>query len=118
MAPFTITVRPGQPVLVVQASGRAALADLCAYADFVAGLARGRRVRKAVMNLLAVQIGISFTDHITLGAHAARALRELEQAASAVDAKYRSGTREKAAQNSGLKLRTFTDLGEAIAWVS
>ncbi|HEY8358737.1 MAG TPA: hypothetical protein VIL30_14865 [Ramlibacter sp.] len=118
MPPFTITVHPDQALLLVEASGTATLAELCAYMDFVAALARSRRARQAVLNLLAVDIQFSFTDHLTLGAHAAQALHELERVASVVNGKYRSGTSEKAAQKSGLRLRTFTDLAEGLAWVA
>lgn len=118
MEAFSITVRHGHPYLLVEASGPATLVDLCAYLDLVASLARRMRCRKAVMNLMAVDIQFSFTDHLTLGAHAAAALAELECVASVVNPKYRTGTSEKAAQKSGLKLRTFTNLEEGIAWVS
>ncbi|MGV3573162.1 MAG: hypothetical protein ACO1PB_21420 [Ramlibacter sp.] len=118
MEAFTITVRDGTPYLLVEAAGPATLVELCAYMDFVAGLARGRRCRKVVMDLLGVDIRFSFTDHLTLGAHAAHALQDLEQVASVVNPKYRTGTSEKAAQKSGLRLRTFTRLDEGVAWVA
>jgi len=45
-------------------------------------------------------------------------LSRLEQVATVVAAANRKGTSEKAAQKLGLRLRTFTDLGEAIDWIS
>lgn len=117
MAPFTVSVRHTLPYLLVEAAGPASLADLCAYMDFVGALARKKPYRRALMDLRAVDIELAFTDHITLGAHAAEKLRDLERVASVVDIKYRTGTSEKAAQKSGLNLRTFTSLADGIGWI-
>lgn len=117
MANFTITVQHGLPHLVVEAAGPATLADLCAYMDFVGALAKRLGCRRVVMNLLGVDIALAFTDHLTLGAHAAEMLKDIERVASVVNPKYRTGTSEKAAQNMGLRLRTFTSLEEGQAWL-
>ncbi len=69
------------------------------------------------MDLQGVSIEFGFTEHLQLGAHAADTLRHLERVASVVDAKYRTGTSEKAAQKLGLQLRTFTSLQEGLDWV-
>ena len=106
------------PYLMVDAAGPATMADLCAYMDFVAALAYRTNRARAVMNLLQVDIGLSFTEHLQLGAHAAERLKQLERVASVVPARYRSGTSEKAAQKSGLHLRTFTTLDEGVAWLA
>ena len=114
---FQVAVRHDLPYLLVQASGPATLPEMCAYMDFVAALASRMRRTRAVMNLMEVEVALSFTDHLQLGAHAAARLAELERVASAVPPRYRTGTSEKAAQKSGLRFRTFTSVEEAAVWV-
>lgn len=116
--PFTITVHHSPEHLVVAGSGPALLADLCGYMDLVGGIAGREGYHRAVLDLSGVEIALSFTDHLQLGAHAADRLRNLERVASVVPEKYRTGSSEKAAQKSGLHLRTFTDLAEGLAWVA
>lgn len=114
---FTITVRPRPDCLLVEATGTASLAELCSYMDFVAALAGKQNQRRAVLNLLDLDVQFSFTDHLNLGAHAAAKLAQLDRVASVVNPRYRTGTSEKAAQKMGLKLRTFTSLDEGLDWV-
>lgn len=114
---FSATVHHEDGLLILEASGPARLGDLCAYMDYLGALARQHHYRRAVMNLLGVEINFSFTDHLNLGSHAAEAMHHLERVASVVPQKYRVGTSEKAAQKMGLKLRTFTSLPEGLAWV-
>src|SRR4051812_9698032 len=106
--PFRITVHHSQTHLLVEASGPAGLADLCGAIDLAGGIASRLGYRLAVLDLLAVDIELGFTDHLQLGTYAAERLRELDRVASVVPARYRTGTSEKAAQKSGLRLRTFT----------
>lgn len=117
--PFSITVHHGLPHLLVQAGGEASLTDLCGLADLIATLSgRGGR-RRALIDLLAMDLSqLSFTEHLTLGAYAAERLHRLERVATVVTPANRKGTSEKAAQKFGLRLRTFTDLGEAAEWIS
>jgi hypothetical protein len=114
---FQATVHHGADYLMVEASGFATLADLCGYMDLVGTIAGKRNYRRAVLNLLEVEIELGFTEHLQLGAHAAQSLRNLRQVASVVPERYRTGTSEKAAQKSGLQLRAFTSLQEGVVWV-
>ena len=116
--PFTATVLHGPGFLLVQGAGPASLADLCGFIDLVATVATMTGQRRAVMNLLDVQIALSFTEHLQLGAYAAEKLRALERVASVVSEQNRNGTSEKAAQKMGLHLRTFTSLAQGLEWVS
>lgn len=116
MGAFTITVHHGLPYLLVEGSGPATLPDLCAYMDFVAEVARRKRQSRAVMNLLGIDIAFSFTEHLQLGSHAADRLKDLERVSSVVPERLRTGTSEKAAQKSGLRLKTFVSLEDGIAW--
>lgn len=115
--PFSVSVHHDAGVLVVDGNGEATLADLCGYMNLIAEVANRTGVRRAVLNLMGVSISLSFTDHLTLGAHAAEQLRGLERVASAVPPRFRTGTSEKAAQKMGLKFQTFTSLEDALSWV-
>ena len=114
---FTATVHHGPDYLLVEGSGPALLTDLCGFMDLVASMADQRGYRRAVLDLRAVEIALAFTEHLHLGAYAARRLRSLERVASIVSVQNRKGTSEKAARKMGLQLRTFTSLDEGLAWL-
>lgn len=116
-SPFALTVNHGS-YLVVVGSGHAELCDLLGLFDFAASVSGSRQYHRALIDLYDVEIGFSFTDHLSLGMHAAQALRRLERVASVVHPRYRVGTSERAAQKAGLQLRTFTDRAEAEAWLA
>lgn len=114
---FTATVHHGPDYLLVEGSGPALLTDLCGFMDLVATVADKGRYRRAVLDLVAVEIALTFTEHLHLGAHAAERLRSLDRVASIVSVQNRKGTSEKAAQKLGLRLRTFTSLDEGLQWI-
>jgi hypothetical protein len=115
--PFTATVEHGPEYLTVAGSGFASLGDLCGLFDLVKVTSDRHGHTRALLDLRRVEIDLSFTDHLALGAHAASALRSMGCVASVVDPKYRVGTSEKTAQKMGLQFRTFTNLEEALAWL-
>jgi hypothetical protein len=115
--PFSVTVHHTATHLEIEASGSAGMADLCGTIDLASAIAQRKDYRLAVLNLLAVDIELGFTDHLQLGTYAAERLVTLLRVASVVPERYRTGTSEKAAQKSGLHLRTFTDRQEAVDWV-
>lgn len=113
--PFNVTMHHGVPHLLVEASGPASLTDLCGLADLVATIA----ARRALIDVSASELSsLSFTNHLTLGAYVAERFGRIEHVATVVTPANRKGTSEKAAQKLGLRLRTFTDLGEAVSWIS
>jgi len=114
---FTATVQHGPDYLLVKGCGPALLTDLCGFMDLAATVADKGRYRRAVLDLQGVEIALTFTEHLHLGAHAADRLRNLERVASIVSVQNRKGTSEKAAQKLGLQLRTFTSLDEGLQWV-
>ena len=116
--PFTVTVDHSHEYLLVKASGVALLADLYGYMDLVATIATNMGNRRAVLDLQDVQINLGFTDHLNLGVYASDRLRNLKRVASVVSPENRTGTSEKAAQQMGLQLKTFTSLGEAMEWIA
>ena len=118
MPALSLTIHHGPAFLQVDANGPAGLADLCGMADLMGTVCARQGYHRGVMNLLGVEIGLSFTDHLQLGTYVAQQLRHLERVASVVPERYRTGTSEKAAQKAGLQLRTFTSLEEGLAWVA
>jgi hypothetical protein len=114
---FVIRIHRESGVLVAEASGPASFATLCGAAAFVGVTTQRSSERRAVLDLLAVDIELGFTDHLQLGSFVADQLQHLERVASVVPQRYRTGTSEKAAQKGGLLLQTFTDRELAMAWV-
>jgi len=114
---FTTTVHHGPDLLVVEGRGPALLADLFGFMDLTATIATQGGYRRALLDLQGVEIALSFTEHLHLGAYAARKLLDLDRVASVVSVQNRKGTSEKAAQKMGLRFKTFTDMQEAQAWV-
>lgn len=115
---FALRVHREAGVLVAEASGRASLADLCGMASLVGTTTGLTGERRALLDLLGVDIDLSFTEHLQLGSFVAQQLQHLERVASVVPERYRTGTSEKAAQKGGLRFRTFTDVPQGMAWVS
>ena len=109
--------REGTDLLIVVGQGRANLADLKGFADLIATVCAEEHRDRALVNLLDVKQDLAFTDHLQLGVYIAEKLGSLRKMATVVPAEYRSGNSERAAQKSGLKLRTFLSLTEARDWL-
>jgi hypothetical protein len=114
---FVIRVHREDGVLIAEASGSASLADLCGMASMVGVTTSRSNERRAVLDLLAVDVELAFTDHLQLGSFVAGRLQHMDRVASVVPQRFRTGTSEKAAQKGGLLLHTFTDRDAAMAWV-
>jgi len=114
--PFVLHVHDGRDVLVAQASGNATLVDLRGMAALV-GVITARGERRAMLDLVELEVELAFTDHLQLGSYVAEQLQHLERVASVVPERYRTGTSEKAAQKGGLLLRTFADREAARRWL-
>lgn len=114
---FSLRVHHDHPYLLVEGFGAARLADLAGAADLVGGIARMAGYRRALLDMQGMQPQLSFTDHLQLGAHVAGVLAALERVATVITPENRVGASEKAAQKSGLSLRTFTDLEQARQWL-
>jgi hypothetical protein len=114
---FTTIVHHGPDLLIVEGRGPALLADLFGYMDLTATIASQGGYRRALLDLRGVEIALSFTEHLHLGAYAAKQLAGLDRVASVVSVQNRKGTSEKAAQKMGLHFKTFTSMDEARAWI-
>jgi hypothetical protein len=115
---FTVTLHHGRSYLLAEASGPCGIAELSGSADLMRTVAHRLGYRRVLADLRQTQPTLSFTEHLQLGSHIAAALGDLERVATVVQQQDRVGTSEKAAQKSGLRFRTFTDLAEAQAWIS
>ena len=115
---LTLRIQRETGVLVAEASGRASLADLCGMASMVGTTTSLSGDKRALLQLLGVEIDLAFTEHLQLGSFVAQQLQHLERVASVVPERYRTGTSEKAAQKGGLRFRTFTDVAQGMAWVT
>jgi hypothetical protein len=112
----TVTCRPGDLLLV--AGGPATLADLCGLASLGGTVCSKASQGRALVDLRQTEPQLSFTDHLQLGGHFAEAFGAVAKVATVVSPRDRVGTSEKAAQKSGLKLRTFVDVDEAEDWLA
>jgi hypothetical protein len=116
--PFTVTVHHGLPHLLVQAQGPATLTDLCGLTDLVATVATRTGQRRALIDMERAGLELGFTEHLQLGSYVAERFSTLDKVATVVTPANRKGTSEKAAQKLGLRLRSFTDMAEAQAWIA
>ena len=116
-SPFVIRVHREAGLLVAEATGTASLADLCGLAALVGATTTLTGERRAMLDLLALEVRLAFTEHLQLGSTVAEQLRHLERVASVVPERYRTGTSEKVAQKGGLPFRTFTDTAQALRWL-
>jgi hypothetical protein len=115
---FSINVTPIEARLHVVANGDAGLPEFIGLADLVGAIARGHRHRKVLIDLLGVHPQLAFTEHLQLGTHLGRLAEDFDRVATVVPASQRTGASEKAAQKTGIGLRTFTDPGAAIDWLN
>lgn len=76
-----------------------------------------KRYNCVLIDLLAVQPHLSFTEHLRLGEHIASVFSHLERVATVVPLEERKGSSEKAAQKAGLMLKTFVELEAADDWL-
>jgi hypothetical protein len=114
---LAVTVQREGGLLVVAGQGRASLADLKGFADLIATICTEEQRTRVLVNLLDVEQDLAFTDHIQLGVYIAEKLGWLQKMATVVPERLRSGNSERAAQKSGLRLRTFVSLREAREWL-
>lgn len=106
------------PLLLVEGSGHAQLADLKGFVDMIATICRDEHRGYVLVDLLLVAQELTFTEHLQLGLYLAERLGFLEKMATVVPVAARSGNSERAAQKSGMHLRTFTDMESAREWLA
>src|SRR4051812_20007636 len=114
---LAVDLQRDSDLLIVRGRGGASLADLKGFADLVARICTDEQRPRVMVDLLEVKQELSFTEHLQLGVYIAEKLGFLAKMATVVPAQARSGNSERAAQKSGLKLRTFLSLTEARDWL-
>jgi hypothetical protein len=114
---FSITVTSVEARLHVVATGDAGLAEFIGLADLVSAIARGHGHRRVLIDLLGVHPHLAFTEHLQLGTYLGELAKDIDRIATVVPASQRTGASEKAAQKTGIGLRTFTDTGAALDWL-
>ncbi len=97
----------GAYVLVV-ASGRAELPELCALAEFSAKIASMRGCKRVLIDLLAVDRLLTPEEDMQLGAHLEAVFRDIERVASV-------HPHPHASRSS--RIRVFSTLAEANQWL-
>lgn len=113
---FSVSIQKGG-TLIAAGVGEADVPDLCGMAALVAEVARRAGKNRALLDLLAVRPSLSQAQHIELGNRIAAILAGLHVAVVVPDAE-RVSSGERAAQQSGLALKTFTSLAEAEDWLA
>jgi len=114
---FEVVLEAQDKFLLATARGPATLGDFFEAIEQAAEAVRRGRQRRVLMDLRETQQELKFTEHLQLGARVAERLAFVDRVATIVPASSRSGSSEKAAQKTGLRLRTFTDFKEALAWL-
>jgi hypothetical protein len=112
-----VTVGREDQLLVVKGRGQATLADLQGFSDMIATICRSDQLQHVLVDLVEVKQELTFTEHLQLGVYIAERLGFLARMATVVPSEMRTGNSERAAQKSGLHLRTFTDMAEARGWL-
>jgi hypothetical protein len=105
-------------VLAFDVTGEAELADIIALIGDIAKLSLSSGDKRVLVNLLSVAEVLKFTDHYSVGEEVARKLTHLERLASVVPAERRTQTSEKVANAKGMRLRVFTTVPDAFAWLT
>ena len=114
---LAVNLQRADNLLVVTGQGDASLADLKGFSDLIARICIEEQRQRVLVDLLEVEQHLTFTEHLQLGVYIAEKLGFLNKMATVVPAAARSGNSERAAQKSGLKLRTFLSLTEARDWL-
>jgi hypothetical protein len=112
-----VTVEREDKLLSVKGRGSASLVDMKGFCDLIATICREEHRQLVLLDLLDVAQQLAFTEHLQLGSYVADRLAAVSRVASVVPAELKSGNSERAAQKSGLKLRTFTTLTDAREWL-
>lgn len=114
---LSVMVQRDAEWLTITAAGPATLSDFKGFADLIARICQDEHRDTVLVDLREVEQSLSFTEHLQMGAYIAQRLAFLSRMATVVPPVARSGNSERAAQKSGLQLRTFTDMDEALGWL-
>jgi len=114
---FTVSIEAEPSYLMITAAGAAGLGELIGFIALAGAVASHRDVRRALLNLAKVEPDLIFTERLQFGVQASGVLGRLEKVAAVVPSGHLDGPGAKAAQLSGLHIRTFLDLADAADWI-
>ena len=114
---FTLDLHHG-PFLLAVGIGEASVREGLAALDTVARETKARGNKRALLDLLSVHFKASDAEHRQVGIYTAQVLGHLKRVAVVVNGDYWVGLGEAAARDSGLDLRTFTDIVKATNWIA
>ncbi|MBK0393753.1 STAS/SEC14 domain-containing protein [Ramlibacter algicola] len=115
---LSFNVHENAAFLHCETAGKATLQDMLASVDFIKSLAAGRRHRRVLMDMRAVEHDLPFTEHLQLGSYLVDHLSDIERLASVVRPGRLVGVAAKVAQKLGVEVRTFDDQAEAERWLT
>lgn len=118
LTPFQVSVHRLPEFTSVKVAGPASLENFVQLIANVGKVSRQRGDKRVLVDLLAVEGDLKFTDHFQMGEHVAEALAHLDKLASVVPEGKATHTTEKVALMKGVQLRVFTSMNDAIHWLS
>ena len=116
--PFEIDRRAGERFTTYEVRGPATLDNFVDLIDTVHAETAGGGATRVLVDLRHAGARPAFSDQFKIGEVAALRLGHLERVASVVRADEITHTSEKVANRVGLKLRVFTELAAAQAWLA
>jgi hypothetical protein len=116
--PLQFSVRRLDGYTSVKVTGPASLSDFLQLIADISAQTREKGDKRVLVDLLAVEGELKFTDHFQMGQEVGQRLRHLERLASVVPEDKITRTSEKVALTQGVQLRVFTSINDAIQWVT
>jgi hypothetical protein len=114
---FTMSIASTAQHVHVTAVGPAGLPELSGMAAFIAECVKSQAPSGVLVDLAAVELTLSFTDHLRFGAVLWELLGGFDKVALVVPRGYQDAGAARAAKLAGLPLRTFLDLAGAREWL-
>jgi hypothetical protein len=114
---FTMSIAATAQHVHVTAAGPAGLPELSGLAAFIAECVKSPSQSGVLVDLSAVELSLSFTDHLRFGAVLWELLGGFDKVALVVPRDYQDAGAARAAKLAGLALRTFLDSADARTWL-
>lgn len=117
--PLQLTVHHGGlPYLHLEVKGPLSLVDHRGVVALAAAICAAAPYRRCLFDFRGQQLNLAPLEELELGAHVGDILGSLEKVAAVVAPELRKGPAERAVQKTGARLRTFTDIDDAKAWLA
>jgi len=116
--PLQLTVHHDQPYMLLGLKGTGELAETFGVVALAAAACAASLCRRCLFDLRELQSSPDSTERIQLATYGGESLRGLDKVAVVLTPAMQNGTGEKVAQKLGVRLRNFTDIDDAKAWIS